>query len=387
MRKFHLHVKRTPTHPVRSYLLFAQGLLDDLKAAPLPSDLITAGSQVELKEDMDWVALIKRRPLQELRKLVQVWNPGCVQQRREGFKWLITENGALLLRVEDPRFDDAVFISSNRAVTHGFLRRAAATSITEYGKVTAVREHLVAHAMGSPNEQGLASNILGTRFLTVLLRRIFQGPTVRSMIDEMKATCGLVFSEFSDLAIDGTVTIMQSVVGNIPEGKSGPRADDQERLCLTVKGRTGCVLTLKPAISEGFDFQHAALLESVPETCRHQVLRISSDDPPKLVCYSDQLRRSFPMLKCVAEDPVHATIRMTKCSGGRSNQVSVLVHSVNMLFFQSPKGEANEEFRWSIDQDEKARGLESFHHAKSSMSEEVAKDFIANAANLHGTVA
>ena len=77
---------------------------------------------------------------------------------------MITESGALLLRVEDQRFDDAVFISSNRAVTHAFLRRAAATSITEYGKVTSVREHLVAQAMGSPDAQGLASKILGTRF-------------------------------------------------------------------------------------------------------------------------------------------------------------------------------------------------------------------------------
>ena len=56
----------------------------------------------------------------------------------------------------------------------------------------------------------------------------------------------------------------------------------------------------------------------------------------------------FPDLRCVTEDPVHGKIRLEKCSGGPTDQVSTVVQGINMEFSHDPKErEASESFRWS----------------------------------------
>ena len=72
------------------------------------------------------------------------------------------------------------------------------------------------------------------------------------MIQGMRETVGLFFHEFSDLSVDATVNIMQSISGNVPEGKTGSRLPEQERCCLTAKGRTGSVLAIEPIRAEDF---------------------------------------------------------------------------------------------------------------------------------------
>ena len=59
----------------------------------------------------------------------------------------------------------------------------------------------------------------------------------------------------------------------------------------------------------------------------------------------------FPNLRCVTEDPVHGKIRLEKCSGGHTNQVSTVVQGINMDFFHNPKErQASERFRWDAEE-------------------------------------
>ena len=136
-----------------------------------------------------------------------------------------------------------------------------------------------------------------------MLERIFPGPSVQAMISSLRMTAGFAFSEYSDLSIDGTVTVIQSIVGNVPEGKKGQRLDTQDRRCLTVKGRTGCVINVALAVSEKFDCLLAALVEAVPPPFRPRVQAICCDHVPNLLCDQARLRESFPSLRCISEDP------------------------------------------------------------------------------------
>ena len=139
---------------------------------------------------------------------------------------------------------------------------------------------------------------------------------------------------------------MQCVVGNIPAGKTGARHPEQESVCLTIKGRTGIVLLLKPCASEGFEQLHDALCASVPAAMRGQVSSICSDSAVNLISQPDVLTGSFPRLQCVTEDPVHVKVRLEKCSGEKPNQVSVLAHGLCMQLFNKPKNFLpNEKFR------------------------------------------
>ena len=94
----------------------------------------------------------------------------------------------------------------------------------------------------TPLVDGLAEALPVSCVIAEMLVSIFCGESIALKIQAMRETAGRLFEEFSDISIDSTVNIMQSITGNIPEGKVGPRLPEQERCCLSVKGRTGCVL-------------------------------------------------------------------------------------------------------------------------------------------------
>ena len=100
--------------------------------------------------------------------------------------------------------------------------------------------------------KGLAEAVPTTKVIGRMVEAIFHGETISQMIEAMRETVGQIFNEFSDLSVDATVNIMQSVIGNVPEGKVGPRLPEQERCCFTAKGRSGCVLAIEPMRTEEF---------------------------------------------------------------------------------------------------------------------------------------
>ena len=155
------------------------------------------------------------------------------------------------------------------------------------------------------------------------------------MIDEMLVTAGVVNDEFTDLTMDATVNITQSVTGQTPAGKSkagmeNPSDPAQQLHCaITVKGRTGVVLEILGAPSEHFGHQFAALSCVPPQFCA-SVETICSDHPAVLLSQWDRLKKLFPSLKCITEDPAHGKIRLMEPTGEKPNQISALVHSINM---------------------------------------------------------
>eukprot|EP00959_Pyramimonas_sp_CCMP1952_P468668 9493612-Pyramimonas_sp.AAC.1 len=61
---------------------------------------------------------------------------------------------------------------------------------------------------------GLAEALPGPAFIGDLLHRIFHGETIAMMLQDMRETVGQLFDEFTDLSVDATVNIMQSISGN-----------------------------------------------------------------------------------------------------------------------------------------------------------------------------
>jgi hypothetical protein len=268
------------------------------------------------------------RPLEETARLVRSWNTGVSRPAlmkwgsgKEDFRPLMTECGGRFLLHNHPDHAAAVRFSSHATMSSSFIRAVAATALLCQGRPKLIREKLVLDASKTPLSNGIPESLPSASFIGSLLSRIFSGGTVAEMIQEMRLTVGFLFDEFSDVSIDGTVNIMQSIVGNVPEGKDGVRLPDQERCCLTVKGRTGAVLALTPAPNESFDQQALALETAVPGARRDAVLSICTDCPPKLMSQSTRLRAIFPNLRCVSEDPGHGKMRLEACSSGHSNQI------------------------------------------------------------------
>jgi hypothetical protein len=355
-------------HPIRGYISFARAVFDAAGLKTAPWDLMTpaAACSVALGKDSDWKDVVSDRPLEETARLVRSWNTGVIRPNfikwgcgRQDFRPLWTECGGRLLLQNHPDHAAAVCISSHSSVSQSFIRAIAATALVSQGKPKLIREALARDASKTPLDYGMPEALPTGCFIGSLLSRIFGGETVTKRIQEMRTTVGFLFGEFSDLNIDAAVSVMQSIVGNVPEGKSGVRLPHQERCCMTVKGRTGAVLELTPATDEGFDEQARALENAVPSANRNEVMSLCTDCPPKLMSNPTRLRAIYPKLRCVSEDPGHGKFRLEACSNGNSNQISTLVHGINMDLFQAPKTfEASETYRWDAATVEK-EGLEA----------------------------
>ena len=209
------------------------------------------------------------------------------------------------------------------------------------------------------------------------------------MIQGMRETVGLLFHEFSDLSVDATVNIMQSISGNVPEGKTGSRLPEQERCCLTAKGRTGSVLAIEPIRAEDFAELLRGLETAVPLNFRGRVLSVCTDSPKRLLSDTGCLLATFPNLRCVSEDPVHARLRLETCSGNQANQVSILVQGINMDLFQRPKErQAGETFRWDDQQvTEDGEAARRAYTAGLLTSPAEAQEIISRALTMEGSPA
>ena len=239
------------------------------------------------------------------------------------------------------------------------------------GKPQSIRDAFVSRAAASSIEEGLAELIPSAPAIAEIVMRVFNGPTISRRIDDTRSSVGLALREFEDISIDATVNIVQNVLGAVPEGKTGKREPDQDRRCTTVKGRAGVVLAIGLSQSEGFDQQLDALMKAVPPRFRGDIRSICSDYPVVLLSGKERLRRVFPGLESLSEGPVHGKIRLEKCSGEKSNQVSSLVHDISVRFFHEPHPPSpGEVYRWAqeeIDADS-AAALASFDATLAGVS-------------------
>ena len=107
------------------------------------------------------------------------------------------------------------------------------------------------------------------------------------------------------------------------------------------------------------------------------------------MCNPTRLRALYPNLRCVSEDPGHGKIRLDACSNGNSNQISTLVHGINMELFQAPKTfGASETYRWDAATVNK-EGLEADAAYKENLniSTAEAKLLIERASQMSGSAA
>jgi len=118
-------------HPIRNFVNFSRNLFDSCTSKPAPWDLLKPGgaSGVCLRAHRGWKALVRERPLADTARMVRAWNTGV--DRPEALKWgwyredyrsLITEQGGRLLLRNHPEHVCAVRITSNTAVSQGYIR-------------------------------------------------------------------------------------------------------------------------------------------------------------------------------------------------------------------------------------------------------------------------
>ena len=287
------------------------------------------------------------------------------------------------MHYDHPDLAQAVRLSNRLTVTQQFLRDLLAHSSQVKFRPMSTRDRLREFAIrnkGPPDQAGLATLIPDRGCITDILKRILNGKTVGDMIAAMKNRAGDYFNEFSDLSVDGTVNVVQSLVGSVPTGKSGATGDK----CLTLKGRTGMVVGVGISHSESFEAHYGFFEESVPSDWRGTVQTIFTDHPPALLSKWSKLVQLFPSLKAICEDPAHLKIRLEKVSNEKDNQISKLVHPVAMQFFGLPRSrKAGEGYRFTSAED--ATESRAGYAEGSGMSDAEAKQFHQSRGSLEVT--
>ena len=263
-----LHAKDPHKHPVRSFMQAAKALFNDLKSAPWDWLSPTPGG-VKLQDQPYFLG----KPLRYTVTRIQDWNKKAPSLHRRlkrpsrEFVILSGETGGRLLRRHHPDARQGIWVSDRILATAGFVRKIGAVAIAKGARAAAVREELFLGASMTPLSHGSPSLLPGERPVSDLLLRIFLGPTVATLLAELRMTSGCLHSEFSDLSIDGTVKVTQATIGQRPQGKAGETSDCQENTCITVCGRTGALLAAEIFEAEPFE----SLMTTPSLRCRRAV--------------------------------------------------------------------------------------------------------------------
>jgi hypothetical protein len=145
-----------------------------------------------------------------------------------------------------------------------------------------------------------------------LVEDVFSAPVIISLQDTMMHNF-LAQEEMESISIDATCQICFRLQGQAhyraPASIRAEAAFDDasaKRRVLTVRGRTGCVLLMKPLPRETADTVAQAMLDNLPAKGLAQVKNVFSDDPSGLMWSSLQL--ICPALKHLCLDPVHLAI-------------------------------------------------------------------------------
>ena len=237
----------------------------------------------------------------------------CVDQ---GLVLCLTEGGpyyvgreATMARADMRRVRNVYY---DRGFANLFLRQLLNTC----GKLKTTRNNLVQwfvqhghpaalllpRADGSSNETWIG-----------MLEDVMCSPMVKQLRMDNVAEC-LQHREWFHLSIDATIKVAMKVKGQANYRMSKEARDtyvvkdgEAKRRVVTVRGRTGGVLVVKPIVSEAAEHLGTALTSMVSEEVRQQVRYVAFDNPSGHLWTTLQ-GSTFPNLEAIYLDPVHLAI-------------------------------------------------------------------------------
>ena len=127
---------------------------------------------------------------------------------------------------------------------------------------------------------------------------------------------------FRSLSVDGTFRVCLPILGqrpfNLSKSERAEAAIPEEeifRRVITVRGRTGAVVTMFPSYGEGATDIRKGLVDYLPGNALEQVEFVATDAPSKRLY--EVLKEGLPNLQALALDPVHLAMHYESASARR----------------------------------------------------------------------
>lgn len=151
-----------------------------------------------------------------------------------------------------------------------------------------------------------------------LVEDIFQSKQSHLLRSSMIEEC-VKHQEFRAISIDGTFRVCLSVLGQKPFNmKKSDREDapfhghESVSRAITVRGRTGAVVSMFPSPGEGAEDIQVGLQASLSPAALQQVLYVATDAPSQKLFRT--LRQVLPNLVALTLDPVHLAMHYESSS-------------------------------------------------------------------------
>lgn len=151
-----------------------------------------------------------------------------------------------------------------------------------------------------------------------LVEDVFSSPNCLALRDDLLQSC-LHHNEFRSLSVDGTFRVCLPILGqrpfNLSKSERAEAAIPEEesfRRVITVRGKTGAVVTMFPSYGEGAIDIRKGLIESLPGDALKQVEFLATDAPSKRLY--EALKEALPNLHALALDPVHLAMHYESAS-------------------------------------------------------------------------
>ena len=306
------HWKRDmPRHLVAYH---AKGDVDD------PRSYIAAGLKVlnVVKALFDHDQLLGNEPARlqaRASALIRAW---VVPPLQRGIT-VIDKELALVLTGTGPQYQAKAHVQR-----HALYRRVGNTyydrsffevffdlALVNHGRMKTVRNALISRfvATGCSVTHMLP---LKSDFWMMLLEDVIRSPFVQTAQANLVREC-VVHQEFKYISMDGTVRCAMRLKGQESyrcpaDVRNEAAIDDADavRRVLTVRGRTGAVLSMQPIASERAEMIHAHLKGILTQDVVDQVEVVATDMPSGKL--HTEMVQFFPHMRCVTLDPVHIVI-------------------------------------------------------------------------------
>ena len=184
-------------------------------------------------------------------------------------------------------------------------------ALVHHGRMKAVRNALISTFVAAGSR---VTHLLPVRsdFWMRLLEDVIRSPFVRTVLADMMREC-VAHQEFRYIAMDGTIRCAMRLKGqasyrcsaDVRNEAAIPDAEAVRRV-LTVRGRTGAVLSMQPVASENAENVREHLSKLLSTDVLDQVEAVATDMPSHKLY--GELRELFPNLRCLSLDPVHIAI-------------------------------------------------------------------------------
>ena len=178
-----------------------------------------------------------------------------------------------------------------------------------------------------------------------LMEDVFVGPAPEKMIATLVDQCADK-EEFVCLSLDCTVKIMQKIKGQShfmekrEVRQSHPIPDEEAmRALLTVRGRSGAVLLLRPLRQESSELICTALRDGLSPRVREQVRYVCVDDASSKLLRL--LHEVLPNLEILSVDPVHLAMRYEDSQGRHRTPGSRMLRRLLHKFSRTPASDAS----------------------------------------------